>query len=117
MIPYPVFSSLNNLLIYVGGGDLVLLRYFFCWNPLSFFQKPIDQKLERKEKVEWSRISKKNICEDNFISWPDEIAIVFSFVRGAKYLEAPTLFQVANVDSSDIKFVYGYEVKQIRSKC
>tara|TARA_B100000214_G_scaffold169377_1_gene121726 strand:- start:113 stop:232 length:120 start_codon:yes stop_codon:yes gene_type:complete len=30
--------------------------------------------------------------------------------------DAPTLLQVANVDSGEIKFVHGEEVKQILSK-
>ena len=41
---------------------------------------------------------------------------VFSFVGGARDPDAPTLFQVANVDSGEIKYVYGEEVKQILSK-
>ena len=47
----------------------------------------------------------------------DEIAKVLSFVGGARDPDAPTLFQVANVDSGEIKFVHGVEVKQILSKC
>ena len=43
----------------------------------------------------------------------DEIAKVFSFVGGARDPDAPTLFQVAIVDSGEIKFVHGEEVKQI----
>ena len=46
----------------------------------------------------------------------DEIAKVLSFVGGARDQDAPTLFQVANVYSGQIKFVHGEEVKQILSK-
>ena len=46
----------------------------------------------------------------------DEIAKVISFVGGARDPDSPTLFQVANVDSGEIKFVHGEEVKQILSK-
>ena len=45
-----------------------------------------------------------------------EIAKVLSFVGGARDPEAPSLFQVANVDSGEIKFFHGEEVKQILSK-
>ena len=46
----------------------------------------------------------------------DGIPKVLSFVGGARDPDAPTLFQVANVDSGEIKFVHGEEVKQILSK-
>ena len=46
----------------------------------------------------------------------DEIAKVLSFVGGARDPDAPSLFQVANVDSGEIKFVHGQQVKQILSK-
>ena len=45
-----------------------------------------------------------------------EIAKVFSFVGGARDPNPPTLFQVANVDSGEIKSVHGEEVKQILFK-
>ena len=46
----------------------------------------------------------------------DEIAKVLSFVGGARDPDAPKLFQVANVDSGEIKFVHCEEVKQLLSK-
>ena len=67
----------------------------------------------------------KNINEPEFLKvkpgdtvllGEDEIAKVLSFVGGARDPDAPTLFQVANVDSGEIKFVHGEEVKQILSK-
>ena len=43
----------------------------------------------------------------------DEICKVLSFVGGARDPLVPTLFQVANVDTGEIKFVHGEEVKEI----
>ena len=53
---------------------------------------------------------------DTFLVGEDEIVKVLSFVGGARDPVAPTLFQVANVDSGEIKFVHGEEVKQILSE-
>ena len=53
---------------------------------------------------------------DTVLVGEDEIAKVLSFVGGARDTDAPKLFQVANVDSCEIKFVHGEEVKQILSK-
>ena len=53
---------------------------------------------------------------DTFVVGKDEIAKVLSFVGGATDPDSPTLFQIANVDSGEIKFVHGEEVKQILSK-
>ena len=53
---------------------------------------------------------------DTVLVGKDEIAKVFSFVGGARDPDTPTLFQLANVDSGEIKFVHGEEVKQILSK-
>ena len=43
----------------------------------------------------------------------DEICKVLSFVGGARDPLAPKLFQVANVDTGEIKIVHGEEVKEI----
>ena len=53
---------------------------------------------------------------DTVLVREDEICKVLSFVSGARDPLAPTLFQVANVDSGEIKFVHGAEVKQILSE-
>ena len=53
---------------------------------------------------------------DTVLIGENEIAIVLSYVGGARDPDSPTLFQVANVDSGEIKFVHGEEVKQILSK-
>ena len=52
---------------------------------------------------------------DTFVVGKDEIAKVLSFVGGARDPLAPTLFQVANVDTGEIKFVHGEEVREIVS--
>ena len=53
---------------------------------------------------------------DTVLVGEDEICKVLSFVGGARDPDVPTLFQVANVDSGEIKFVHGEEVKQILSE-
>ena len=53
---------------------------------------------------------------DTFVVGKDEIAKDLSFVGGAIDPDSPTLFHIANVDSGEIKFVHGEEVKQILSK-
>tara|TARA_Y100001968_G_C19116666_1_gene599884 strand:- start:458 stop:676 length:219 start_codon:yes stop_codon:yes gene_type:complete len=45
----------------------------------------------------------------------DEIAKVLTFIGGSRDPDAPTLFQVANVDTGEIKFVHAAEVKEIVS--
>ena len=53
---------------------------------------------------------------DTLLVGKDEIAKVLSFVGGARDPDSPTLFHVVNVDSGEIKFFHGEEVKQILSK-
>ena len=53
---------------------------------------------------------------DTVLVGEDEIAKVISFVGGARDPDALTLFQVAIVDSGEIKLDRGDEVKQILSK-
>ena len=50
---------------------------------------------------------------DTVLIGDNEICKVLSFVGGARDPLAPTLFQVANVDTGEIKFVHGEEVKEI----
>ena len=52
---------------------------------------------------------------DTVLVSEDEICKVLSFVGGARDPLAPTLFQVANVDTGEIKFVHGEEVREIVS--
>ena len=50
---------------------------------------------------------------DTVLLGEDEICKVLCFVGGARDPLAPTLFQVANVDTGEIKFVHGAEIKDI----
>ena len=50
---------------------------------------------------------------DTVLVGENEICKVLSFVEGARDPLAPTLFQVANMDTGEIKFVHGEEVKEI----
>ena len=58
----------------------------------------------------------KVIPGDTVLVGEDEIAKVLSFVGGARDPDSSTLFHIANIDSGEIKFVHGEEVKQILSK-
>ena len=49
---------------------------------------------------------------DTVLVGEDEICKVLSFVGGARDPLAPTLFQVANLDTGEIKFVHGEEVRE-----
>ena len=53
---------------------------------------------------------------DTVLVGKDEIAKVLLFVWGAIDPDSSTLFNIANVDSGEIKFVHGEDVKQILSK-
>ena len=57
----------------------------------------------------------KGKSRDTVLVGEDEICKVLSFVGGARDPLAPTLFQVANVDTGEIKFVHGEEVREIVS--
>ena len=52
---------------------------------------------------------------DNVHVGEDEIANVLSFVEGARYPVSPKPFQVANLDSGEIKFVlwWGSETNSV----
>ena len=50
---------------------------------------------------------------DTVLVGDNEICKVLSFVGGARDPLAPTIFQVANVDTGEIKFVHGEEVREI----
>tara|TARA_Y100001968_G_C19051348_1_gene569299 strand:- start:114 stop:386 length:273 start_codon:yes stop_codon:yes gene_type:complete len=52
---------------------------------------------------------------DTALVGEDEICKVLSFVGGARDLLAPTNFQVANIDTGEIKFPHGEEVREIIS--
>ena len=52
---------------------------------------------------------------DTVLVGEDEICKVLSFVGGARDPLALTIFQVTNVDTGEIKFVHGEEVREIVS--
>ena len=52
---------------------------------------------------------------DTVLIGEDEIAKVLTFIGGARDPDAPTLFQAANVDTGEIHWVHGEEVKGIVS--
>ena len=50
---------------------------------------------------------------DTVLIGGDELAKVLTFIGGSRDPDSPTLFQVANVDTGEIHWVHGEEVKQI----
>ena len=52
---------------------------------------------------------------DTVLIGEDEIAKVLTFIGGSRDPGAPSLFQAANVDTGEIHWVHGEEVKQILS--
>ena len=50
---------------------------------------------------------------DTVLVGEDEICKILSFVGGSRDPDAPSLFQVANVDTGEIKHVHAAEVKEI----
>ena len=43
----------------------------------------------------------------------DQIGKVLTFVGGSRDLDAPSLFQIANVNSGEIRWIHGEEVTEI----
>ena len=52
---------------------------------------------------------------DTVLVGEDEICKALSFVGGSRDPDAPSLFQVANVDTGEIKIVHAAEVQEIVS--
>ena len=52
---------------------------------------------------------------DTVLIGENEIAKVLTFVGGSRDPDAPSLFQAVNVDTGEIHWVHGEEVKQILS--
>jgi len=46
----------------------------------------------------------------------DQIGKVLTFVGGSRDSDAPSLFQIANVDSGEIRWIHGEEVAEMVSK-
>ena len=43
----------------------------------------------------------------------DQIGKILTFIGGSRDPDAPTLFQIANVDSGEIRWIHGEEVTEI----
>ena len=54
-------------------------------------------------------------CRDTVLVGENEICKVLSFTGGSRDPDAPSLFQVANVDTGEIKHIHAAEVKEIVS--
>ena len=50
---------------------------------------------------------------DSVLIGDNEIAKVLNFVGGSRDPDAPSLFQIANVDSGEIRWIHGEEVTEI----
>ena len=50
---------------------------------------------------------------DTVLVGENEICKVLSFIGGSRDPDAPSLFQVANVDTGEIKHIHAAEVKEI----
>ena len=46
----------------------------------------------------------------------EQIGKVLTFIGGSRDPDAPTLFQIANVDSGEIRWIHGEEVTEIISE-
>ena len=76
-------------------------------------QKKLTLKLEDQEN---EPLFLKVKSRDTVLVGEDEICKVLSFVGGSRDPDAPSLFQVANVDTGEIKHVHAAEVKVIVCK-
>ena len=52
-------------------------------------------------------------CGDAVLYEKDQIGKVLTFVAGSRDPDAPSLFQIANVDSGEIRWIHGEEVTEI----
>ena len=71
----------------------------------------MDQNIETSEEPLFLKVRSR----DTILVGEDEICKVLSFVGGSRDPDAPSLFQVANVDTGEIKHVHAAEVKEIVS--
>ncbi len=55
-------------------------------------------------------------CGDAVLYEKDQIGKVLTFVGGSHDPEAPSLFQISNVDSGEIRWIHGEEVTDIVSE-
>ena len=49
-------------------------------------------------------------CGDAVLYENDQIGKVLTFIGGSRDPDAPSLFQIANVDSGEIRWIHGEEV-------
>jgi len=54
--------------------------------------------------------------DDAVLFEEDQIGKVLAFIGGSRDPDAPTLFQIANVDSCEIRWIHGGEVTEIVSE-
>ena len=52
-------------------------------------------------------------CGDAVLYENDQIGKVLTFIGGSRDPDAPSLFQIANVDSGEIRWIHGEEVTEI----
>ena len=71
----------------------------------------MDQNIDTSEEPLFLKVRSRDIV----LVGEDEICKVLSFVGGSRDPDAPSLFQVANVDTGEIKHVNAAEVKEIVS--
>ena len=55
-------------------------------------------------------------CGDAVLYENDQIGKVLTFIGGSRDPDAPSLFQIANVDSGEIRWIHGEEVTDIISE-
>ena len=55
-------------------------------------------------------------CGDAVLYEKDQIGKVLTFVDGSRDPDAPSLFQIANLDSGEIRWIHGEEVTDIVSE-
>ena len=55
-------------------------------------------------------------CGDAVLYENDQIGKVLTFIGGSRDPDAPSLFQIANVDSGEIRWIHGEEVTDIVSE-
>ena len=71
----------------------------------------MDQNIDTSEDPLFLKVRSR----DTVLVGEDEICKVLSFIGGSRDPDAPSLFQVANVDTGEIKTIYAAEVKEIVS--
>ena len=67
------------------------------------------------DEVEEEPLFLKVKSRDTVLVGDSEICKVLSFIGGSRDPDAPSLFQVANVDTGEIKTIHAAEVKEIVS--